>query len=68
MVTLAVHESFGTVSEFRGFWVMQRIGKEFRKVSLKNANGVLPKHYPASLTKNIKSFFSSSDLLGDLIS
>ena len=66
-VTLAVHESFGAVSVFRGFWLMQRVGNDFRKVSFKNATGVLPKHYPLKLTEKIKRYFDTSNLLGALI-
>lgn len=66
-VTLAVHESFGQVSSFSGFWAMRREGKAFARVSLANARGVPPPHWPAQSLDRIKSYFSASSELGRLV-
>ena len=67
-VTLAVNECFGAVSQFRGFWAMQKSGKKFEEVSLKSATGILPKHFPEYLIEEIKNYFDTSNLLGNLAS
>lgn len=44
-VTCAVGEVFGKVSSWGGFWAMQKIGKEWSEVSLKDTPIVYPKHF-----------------------
>ena len=66
-VTLAVNESFATVSQFQGFWAMRRVGNDFCEVSFENGTGVLPKHMPPEIIEKIKTYFASSSLLGRLL-
>jgi tetratricopeptide (TPR) repeat protein len=66
-VTLAVHETFGEVSSFSGFWAMRKIGKAFSRVAFANARGVAPPHWPATALDRIKSYFSASSELGQLL-
>ena len=66
-VTLAVNDCFGAVSEFGGFWAMQKSGEKFEEVSLKSATGILPRHFPVYLIEKIKHYFDRSNLLGELV-
>ncbi len=66
-VTLAVHESFGQVSSFSGFWAMRKEGRAFSRVSLASARGVAPPHWPAKALDRIKAYFSTSSELGRLV-
>ncbi len=52
-VTLAVHEAFGRVTRYEGFWVLQFKGGEFAPIALKGA------HYfaPSFLTLKQRRFF-----------
>ena len=66
-VTLAAHETFGQVSSFSGFWAMRKKGMTFSRVSLASARGVAPTHWPARSLDKIKSYFSTSSELGQLV-
>ncbi|HEU5281038.1 MAG TPA: class I SAM-dependent methyltransferase [Gammaproteobacteria bacterium] len=47
-VTLAVHEIFGEVSSWGGFWAMKKQGNAWEKISLADMPIVYPKHFPES--------------------
>ncbi len=66
-VTLAVHETFGEVSSFSGFWAMRKQGVTFSRVSLASARGVAPPHWPDQSLARIKTYFSASAELGRLV-
>lgn len=57
-VTLAVAELFGEVSMWGGFWAMQKRGKEWHKISLKNMPVHYPDHFPASALKKAEDHFN----------
>lgn len=50
-VTLAVAETFGEVSVWGGFWAMQKQGKKWVTISLKNMPVHLPEHFPINAVK-----------------
>lgn len=43
-VTLAVHEAFGVVSSYDGFWIMRRMAEGFAEVDLTRAPTFVPPH------------------------
>jgi predicted O-methyltransferase YrrM len=45
-VTLAIHEIFGEVSSWGGFWAMQKKNGKWEKIQLQNMPIVLPRHFP----------------------
>ena len=66
-VTLAVAEYFGEVSNFAGFWAMQKSSNGFEKISLNEATGLRPPIWPREFHKRITAYFEDSDELGRLI-
>ncbi|MCE3237224.1 MAG: hypothetical protein K0R24_205 [Gammaproteobacteria bacterium] len=60
-VTLAVAEIFGEVSAWGGFWVMQKQGNQWKKISLKNMPIHYPEHFPESALQKAK------DHLNDIV-
>ncbi|UCF92601.1 MAG: class I SAM-dependent methyltransferase [Desulfobacterales bacterium] len=56
-VTLAVAEQLGEVSSWAGFWMMQKQGRRWEKVSLKGMPVVYPKHFPDDAIRAAKSHF-----------
>ena len=57
-VTTAVHEVLGTVSNYAGFWLMQKTAEGFKMVSLNGRNMLLPDHFPEIIKKSIMQQFS----------
>lgn len=45
-VTLAVHEIFGDVSMWGGFWAMQKVAGEWKRFSLRDMPVHFPAHFP----------------------
>jgi SAM-dependent methyltransferase len=66
-VTLAIHELFGRVSSFSGFWAMRKQGGTFREVSFAGARGVMPTHWPGPFVDSIRAYFRRSTELGQLV-
>lgn len=66
-VTLAVGEYFGEVSSFSGFWAMRKTASGFEKITLREARGLLPQHWPSEYQNKIINYFSQSNELGDLL-
>ncbi len=66
-VTLAVAEYFGEVSNFAGFWAMQKISDRFEKISLSKATGLRPPIWPRKFHERVTSYFENSDELGQII-
>jgi Tfp pilus assembly protein PilF len=62
-VTLAVGEIFGTVSAYRGFWIMERQGEAYRPVSLAGMRGCLPRHWPESMHQGIRENIAADGVL-----
>jgi tetratricopeptide (TPR) repeat protein len=62
-VTLAIGEFFGNVSCYEGFWIMQKTSAGYRPVSLKDAVGVLPRHWPPGHVDQLRKTFSTSQQL-----
>ena len=56
-VTLAVHEFFGNVSSWGGFWGMQKKEQKYNKYSLKNMSLVYPAHFTDVHRKKAESHF-----------
>lgn len=54
-VTLAVHEIFGEVSMWGGFWAMQKQGNGWQKIALKNMPVHFPDHFPTDAIDKAKS-------------
>lgn len=54
-VTLAVHEIFGEVSMWGGFWAMQKKGTGWQKISMKDMPVIYPKHFPNDAIERAKS-------------
>ena len=44
-VTIAINEIFGDVSSWGGYWAMQKIDNDWKKISLKNMPVVYPEHF-----------------------
>ena len=44
-VTIAINEIFGDVSSWGGYWAMQKIDNNWKKISLKNMPVVYPEHF-----------------------
>lgn len=66
-VTLAVHELFGRVSSYSGFWAMRKTAENFAEVSFARARGVIPPHWADPFSDRIKAYFSASSELGQLV-
>lgn len=54
-VTLAVHEAFGPVASWGGFWAVRRRGLEWEAVSLANMPVHIPSHFPPEAVERAKS-------------
>lgn len=65
-VTLAVGELLGEVSAYRGFWIMQKRDGGFRKVDMKGAHGLLPRHWPEQRFAEIRQNIAVDGLLDKL--
>ncbi len=46
-VTLGVSQFFGTVSAYRGFWIMRKSGNQYRPVVM-SGKCLIPHHWPES--------------------
>jgi len=66
-VTLAVAEYFGEVSNFAGFWAMQKTPNGFEKISFNQATGLRPPILPQEFHARVRAYFEDSDELGELI-
>lgn len=62
-VTLAVAEIFGDVSMWGGFWAMQKQGKQWKKISLKDMPVHYPTHFPESARKKAEDHFNDITVL-----
>jgi len=56
-VTIAIEEIFGEVSTWGGFWAMQKINNEWKKISLKGMPVIYPKHFNQDSINKAKSHF-----------
>jgi hypothetical protein len=65
-VTLAVGEFFGEVSCYHGFWIVQKSRVGYYPVSLKDAVGVLPRHWTPSDVNQLREKFSTSQELREV--
>jgi hypothetical protein len=54
-VTLAVHEIFGRVSMWGGFWAMQKSGGRWQPISLRDMPVHYPAHFPADAVERARS-------------
>lgn len=59
-VSLAVGERFGRVSVYSGFWIMQKTTAGYRPVDLRDADGLLPLHWPRRIVDALRARFSTS--------
>jgi hypothetical protein len=66
-VTLAVAEHFGPVSNFHGFWAMQRNNGGFHPVSLAGAMGAMPRHWPARDQERVAAIIRADGVLAGLV-
>ncbi len=66
-VTLALHEVFGPVSAYDGFWLMRKSGDNYVDVSLREATAVLPTHWPRKIVEKLRARFSSRQELAGII-
>ena len=66
-VTLAVHELFGRVSSYSGYWAMRKTETTFAEVSFARARGVVPPHWADQFADRIRDYFSGSSELGRLV-
>lgn len=66
-VSLAVGECLGEVSTFRGFWAMRKSGDGFEKLSLKDATGIFPRHWPEKFHGQIYRYFEKLDEIARMI-
>ncbi len=66
-VTLAVAEVYGRVSAYDGFWIMQKHEGGYRPVEMKDATGVLPRHWPAAEIDLLRKRFSTAGELRALV-
>ncbi len=57
-VTLAVHEIFGIVNSWGGFWAIQKKGKNWQNISLKDIPVTYPKHFNSKLLLDAKNHFN----------
>ena len=57
-VTLAVHEIFGKVNSWGGFWAMQKKGNNWQNISLKDIPVTYPKHFNNKLLLDAKNHFN----------
>jgi predicted O-methyltransferase YrrM len=62
-VTLAVAEIFGEVSSWGGFWAMQKQGKTWKKISMKDMPVNYPDHFPESAIKKAQDHFNDLVIL-----
>lgn len=66
-VTLGVGEFFGDVSVYRGFWIMQRSGERYKKVSLAGSLGCLPRHWPVEYHERIRDNIAADGVLSGMV-
>ncbi|MDP6429239.1 MAG: class I SAM-dependent methyltransferase [Rhodospirillales bacterium] len=67
-VTLAVHEFFGKVSAFEGFWAMRKQdGGGYQQVEFSGATGIIPGHWPEHLQDQARAHFAENQTIGALI-
>lgn len=62
-VTLAVHEIFGEVSVWGGFWAMQKKGNEWMRISLADMPIIFPKHFPESAINKAQDHLNDISIL-----
>lgn len=54
-VTLSVHEEFGEVSAYSGFWIMRKTSETtFEKVPLLNQKSFIPQHFPNDARQKVQ--------------
>lgn len=66
-VTLGVGQFFGTVSVYRGFWVMRKTSKGYEPVSMKGGRGLLPYHWPKEYQDRAMAGIREDNLLAEAI-
>ncbi len=62
-VTLAVDKFFGEVSNYEGFWIMQKSSARYEKISLGECRGTLPFHWPDNYRQPMRRSFEQSKSL-----
>ena len=67
-VTLAVHEFFGKIFAFDGFWAMRKCsGGGYEPVDFQGATGILPGHWPEEFQAQARACVTESQSLGVLM-
>ncbi|GEM_PF-886477 len=66
-VTLAVHEFFGPVSAFSGFWAMRKTGAGYEPVSFAEATGLMPIHWDKPYKREVRRHFAKTNDLGAFV-
>tara|TARA_B100001778_G_C18533267_1_gene604696 strand:+ start:443 stop:1282 length:840 start_codon:yes stop_codon:yes gene_type:complete len=64
-VTIAINEIFGDVSSWGGYWAMQKIDNNWKKISLKNMPVVYPEHFDQENIIKAKDHFN--DIKNNLV-
>lgn len=64
-VTIAINEIFGDVSSWGGYWAMQKIDNNWKKISLKNMPIVYPEHFDQENIIKAKDHFN--DIKNNLV-
>lgn len=64
-VTIAINEIFGDVSSWGGYWAMQKIDNDWKKISLKNMPVVYPEHFDQENIIKAKDHFN--DIKNNLV-
>ena len=59
-VAVAVGERLGRVSAYSGFWIVQKTADGYRPVDLRDAEGLLPLHWPAAVIAELRARFATS--------
>lgn len=54
-VTMAIHEIFGEVSMWGGYWAMQKKGQTWKKIDLSEMPIIYPDHFPEDAIEKAKS-------------
>jgi tetratricopeptide (TPR) repeat protein len=66
-VMLAIHEAIGWVTAYDGFWIAQKQAGGYRPVSMKDAIGVLPRHWPKYMVDKLRDRFATSRELREVV-
>ena len=64
-VTIAINEICGDVSSWGGYWAMQKIDDDWKKISLKNMPVVYPEHFDQENIIKAKDHFN--DIKNNLV-